>query len=122
MACFPQNIEHSMDVLGEMLCKSNYDQRHLELEKDTIWQELLATNEDYMETLMEGVYYNAFKSHMMGMPILGDIDNIYQINRDMVVDFHKTNYFGENIVIVGTGNVDHNKLVELSQKGFSGLP
>jgi hypothetical protein len=24
----------------------------------------------------------------MGQPILGDIDNIYQINRDMVVDFH----------------------------------
>jgi hypothetical protein len=25
---------------------------------------------------------------MMGQPILGDIDNIYQINRDMIVDFH----------------------------------
>lgn len=40
----------------------------------------------------------------------------------MVVDFHKTNYYGENIVIVGTGNVDHNKLVELAQKGFNSLP
>lgn len=41
-----------------------------------------------METLMESVYYNIYKNHMMGMPILGDIDNIYQINRDMVVDFY----------------------------------
>jgi predicted Zn-dependent peptidase len=44
---------------------------------------------------------------MMGQPILGDIDNIRQITRDMVVDFHATNYFGENMVIVGTGNVPH---------------
>jgi len=43
----------------------------------------------------------------MGMPILGDIDNIYEITRDMVVDFQKTNYYGENMVIVGSGNVNH---------------
>lgn len=52
---------------------------------------------------MESVYNNIYKNHMMGMPILGEIDNIYQINRDMVVDFHDTNYFGENIVVCGTG-------------------
>jgi predicted Zn-dependent peptidase len=43
---------------------------------------------------MEGVYLNTYKDHMMGQPILGDIDNIYKIERDMVVDFHKTNYYG----------------------------
>jgi processing peptidase subunit beta len=56
---------------------------------------------------MENVYYNIFREHMMGQPILGDIDNIRQINRDMVVNFRTANYFGENIVIVGTGAVDH---------------
>jgi predicted Zn-dependent peptidase len=44
---------------------------------------------------------------MMGQPILGDIDNIKQINRDMVVDFHRANYYGENMVIVGTGGISH---------------
>lgn len=41
-----------------------------------------------METLMEMVYFNIYKNHMIGQPILGDIDNIYKINREMVVDFH----------------------------------
>jgi predicted Zn-dependent peptidase len=71
-----------------MLCNSVYDNNNVEVEKDTIWQELEATNQDMMETLMENVYYNIFREHMMGQPILGDIDNIYQINRDMIVDFH----------------------------------
>jgi predicted Zn-dependent peptidase len=52
---------------------------------------------------------------MMGQPILGDIDNIRQIRRDQVVDFHETNYFGENMVIVGTGDVDHQMLVDLAE-------
>lgn len=54
---------------------------------------------------MENVYYNIFREHMMGQPILGDIDNIRSINREMVVNFHATNYFGENMVIVGTGAI-----------------
>jgi predicted Zn-dependent peptidase len=78
----------SVEILGDMLCNSNYDSYHHELEKDTIWQELEATNNDMMETLMENVYYNIFREHMMGQPILGDIDNIYSITRDMVIDFH----------------------------------
>ena len=51
---------------------------------------------------MENVYFNAFRDHMIGLPILGEMDT-----RDMVVDFQTTNYFGENIVIVGTGKIDH---------------
>lgn len=40
----------------------------------------------------------------------------------MVVDFHHTNYFGENMVIVGTGQVEHQQLVDLAEQHFSSLP
>lgn len=119
---FPQNIGHSMDLLGDMLCNSVYDNWHLEMEKDTIWQELEVVNQDPKETLMENVYYNIYREHMMGQPILGDIDNIRQINREMVVDFHATNYFGENMVIVGTGAVEHQQLVDLAEQHFGNMP
>jgi predicted Zn-dependent peptidase len=74
-----------------------------------------------METLMENVYYNIFREHMMGQPILGDIDNIYSINRDMIVDFHNANYYGDNMVVVATGNVNHDEVVELVDKHFHTL-
>ena len=119
---FKNNVAKSVDILGDMICNSNYDNYHLENEKDTIWQELEATNEDKMETLMENVYYNIYREHMMGQPILGDSDNIYHIKRDMVVDFHRTNYFGDNIVVVGTGGVSHQQLVDLVEKHFHSLP
>ena len=49
-----------------MLSNSVYDNYALEHEKDTIWQELEATNQDQKETLMENVYYNIYREHMMG--------------------------------------------------------
>jgi predicted Zn-dependent peptidase len=122
MQSFPEGVAKSVEVLGDMLCNSVYDHYHLEMEKDTIWQELESVNQDSKETLMENVYYNCFREHMMGQPILGDIDNIREINREMVVDFHATNYFGENIVIVGTGKVSHQMLVDLAEQHFSSLP
>ena len=59
---------------------------------------------------------------MMGQPILGDIDNIRQINRDMVVDFHRRNYYGENLVVVGTGAINHQQLVDLVEQHFCNMP
>ncbi|TNV80358.1 hypothetical protein FGO68_gene11189 [Halteria grandinella] len=118
---FKQNLGKSIDLLADMLLHSNYDKYHVELEKDTIWQELEATNNDMMETLMENVYYNIFREHMMGQPILGDIDNIYSINRDMIIDFHTANYYGDNMVVVATGNVNHDEVVEHVEKHFHTL-
>ena len=96
-----------------MICNSVFNNYDIEIEKDTIWQELEAVNQDPKETLMENVYFNIYREHMMGQPILGDIDNIRQINRDMVVDFHRRNYYGENLVVVGTGAINHQQLVDL---------
>jgi processing peptidase subunit beta len=39
----------------------------------------------------------------------------------MVVDFHTTNYFGENMVIVGTGKIEHQMLVDLAEQYFSSV-
>ena len=66
MLSFKDDISRSVEILGDMLANSVYDESHLENEKETIWQELLATNEDHMETLMENVYYNIYREHMMG--------------------------------------------------------
>ena len=121
-ASFPSLVPKSVEILGDMVCNSLLDNWHLEMEKDTIWQELESVNQDPKETLMENVYFNVYREHMMGQPILGDIDNIRQINREMVVDFHRRNYYGENMVIVGTGAVEHQQLVDLVEQHFVNMP
>jgi len=71
---------------------------------------------------MENVYFNIYRDHMMGQPILGDIDNIRQITREMIVDFHRRNYFGDNIVVVGSGAIEHQQLVDLVEQHFASMP
>lgn len=71
---------------------------------------------------MENVYFNVFRDHMMGQPILGDIDNIRHITREMITDFHQRTFFGENVVIVGAGAIEHQQLIDLVEQHFSSLP
>jgi len=44
MLSFKNNLPKTVEILGDMLTNSLYDNYHLESEKETIWQELLATN------------------------------------------------------------------------------
>ena len=121
MLAFKNDVPHAVDVLGDMLVNSKYHTYHVEAEKDTIWQELQATNDDNFETLMENVYFNVYRDHMMGLPILGEINNIHKITREMIVGFHKRMYYGENMTIIGTGNVEHQMVVDLAEKHFGKL-
>lgn len=82
------------------------------MERETITSELEETNKDFFETLMENVYFNIYREHMMGQPILGDLDNIKSINQDQILDYYERNYFGKNLVVVATGNVRHDEIVD----------
>ena len=119
---FEADTKMNMDVLGDMLCNSLYTQAAVNNEKSTISMELEETNKDHHETLMEAVYENIYRDHMMAKPILGEFENIQNVSSDMVVDFHRRNYFGENMIIVGTGNVKHNVLVDLAEEHFGKIP
>lgn len=52
----------------------------------------------------------------MGLPILGSIQNIQTISQDMIIDYHQTNYVGENILVIGSGPIQHENLVDFVNK------
>jgi len=59
---------------------------------------------------------------MMGQPVKGDRDQLHGQTIDNLRNFYTTNYFGENMVIVGTGNVNHEQLVAEVEKQFNSVP
>lgn len=58
----------------------------------------------------------------LGRTILGPKQNILSIQRDDLSNYIKTNYTADRMVLVGAGGVDHDELVKLAEKHFSGLP
>ena len=69
-----------------------------------------------METTIEISHQGIFKDHVMGLPILGSIQNMQTISKEMIEEYHNQNYVGENIILVAAGPINHNELIEATQK------
>jgi predicted Zn-dependent peptidase len=121
MQCFKNDLKKSVSILGDMLLNPLLNKAQVEDEKDTIQTELQESNKDMQETIMEAVHFNCYRDHYMGQPILGDIDNIQSVTQDMVKEYHAAHYVGKNLIIVGTGNVNHKEFVDMVANEFGRL-
>jgi len=59
---------------------------------------------------------------MMGQPTKGDPDQLQNLNADVLNEYRSANFFGDNIVIVGTGGIgDHDSFVDAVNQAFSSI-
>jgi predicted Zn-dependent peptidase len=55
---------------------------------------------------------------MLGQPIKGDADILPTLTVDDLRNYQAANYFGDNLVIVGTGNLSHDQFVDQVNNAF----
>lgn len=105
-----------------MLCNSALNSAELELVKDEVSNEHEDNHNRYVETTLENAHFNSFREHMIGQPIKGDRDLTHTLGVDHLRDFHAANYFGDNVVVVATGDVAHDQVVDAVEQHFASLP
>jgi len=108
---FRGDVGKAAKLLGDLVCNSTLNDNELELVKEEVNNEHEDNIHRYMETTIENVHFNVYREHMMGQPVKGDRDILHTLRADNLRDFHTTNFFGDNIVIVGTGNINHDEFV-----------
>jgi predicted Zn-dependent peptidase len=79
--------------------------------KEEVSQEHEENHHRYFETTIENAHFNVFREHMIGQPKKGDRDNVHNITVDHLRDYQSANYYGDNIVVVGAGNISHEDFV-----------
>ena len=119
---FKGDVSKAVKVLGDLITNSTLNANELELVKEEVGQEHEGSAERYFETTIENAHFNVYREHMMGQPIKGDRDNLQSLSADHLRDFHTTHYFGDNIVIVGAGNINHDEFVSQVSGAFNTLP
>jgi predicted Zn-dependent peptidase len=112
----------AVNLLGDMICNASLNSGELELVKDEVSMEHEDNHNRYVETTLENAHFNSFREHMMGQPIKGDRDLTSSLGVDHLRDFHTANYFGDNVVVVATGDVSHDQIVDAVEAAFSSLP
>jgi predicted Zn-dependent peptidase len=108
-------------LVADMVTNSNYDPRAIKRELGTIHSEVLNCRNDFWNTLAETSHFASFRNDVLGLPILGLVDNLEKIDRQKIVNYHRDNYHGDNIVVVTAGGLDHREIVEMCEKAFENI-
>lgn len=121
MTVFKNDLSRAVNMLGDAIVNPSLDSGELEILK----QELAADHEhshtDLQYTLLENAHFNSFRDHMLGQPIKGEADQLAGLTAEDLHNYKAANYNGENLVVVGSGNIDHTQFVDMVSNSFHGV-
>ncbi len=114
-------LPKAFDLLSDMIANPRFDQEDLEREQRVIIEEMKMvedTPDEYLSELFNSAY---FPDHPLGRPIEGTPATVSTFNHEKTLAFHKQEFAPKNLIIAAAGNVNHDELVELSEKVFGEL-
>lgn len=112
----------AVDLMGDILQHSIFDEEELERERMVILQEIAQANDTPDDIVFDYFQETAFPNTPLGRPILGLEETIQYFTREHFQQFMQSHYSGNRMVLAASGNIQHNELVALAEKAFTSLP
>lgn len=104
--------EMGLDVISDIVWNNTIPEEEFENEKTVVLEELKMYSDDSSSNVMDKLNVIMNKQYENRQLVGGTVESVSKITRDQMIDFIDKNYTYDNVVFVGTGNVDHDKIVE----------
>src|SRR6516164_3949462 len=108
----------AIDVLSDMVTGSLIEPKEVDAERGVILEEIAMNEDDPSDLVHEAFSALLFGDTPLGRPILGTVDSINSISADRIAEHYRARYTPANLVVAGAGNLDHDKVVELTAAAF----
>ncbi|MBR1944128.1 MAG: insulinase family protein [Alphaproteobacteria bacterium] len=111
-----EHLPLAIDVISDMLQNATFDLIEFDRERKVVIQEIKMVNDspdDYISDLFQST---CFGNERLGSPILGFEEGISSYTPDDIRNYMNSNYSIDKMVLVASGNVNHDTLVELASK------
>ena len=116
-----EDAKLAMDVLGDILTDSQFDPEELTREKNVIVQEIGAVEDTPDDHVFDLLTEAAWPDQAIGRPILGTRERVNAFDRAAIDGYLDRHYRAGSTLVVGSGAVDHDELVDLAEARLSGL-
>ena len=116
-----EHLPIALDVLSDMFLNSVLDPQEIALEKNVVLEEI-KRHEDTPEDLVHDAFVQAvWGSHPLGKPVLGTVKSVEGLSRDDLLEFMRTKYAPDSVVVAAAGDVSHEDLVARIGELFGGI-
>ncbi|RQW90225.1 MAG: insulinase family protein [Geobacter sp.] len=114
-------LPKAVNLLADIFLNSLFDPADIEKERKVVIQEIWMMKDSPDSYIHDLFCQNLWKSHPLGMSIIGSEETVGRISRDTLLDFSKKRFCAEEIIIAVAGNVVHEDLMALLENFFSNV-
>ena len=114
-----QFLPRMTDLLSDIFLFSTFPADEIERERKVILQEIKMRDDSPDEAIHDRFHQNFWNASPLGRSILGTAETIGGLGRETIMDYKRSRYRPDDIIISAAGNVNHDELVELIAEHFS---
>ncbi len=111
-------LELSMQVLSDLVFRPTLDPVELEREKDVVAQEIAEAFDTPDDHVFEMAQATAFFDQALGRPILGSVESLKPVTREMISAWRAALYSPERMVVSVSGGVDEDDFLKMAETWF----
>ncbi len=114
-----QHLPIAIDVLGDMLNNSLFLPEDIVKEKGVILEEINMYQDAPEDLVFELLNDLMFEGTSLELPILGSVESMSKLSREMIIDYFYNNYNPNNMVISLAGKFDSKEVMKQLNECFA---
>ncbi|MDZ7771206.1 MAG: pitrilysin family protein [Balneolaceae bacterium] len=119
--CLNSQMERALDVLSDMVLHPSFPEEEIAKEKKVVIEEMKMYRDSPDDYLFEEFSNAMFKGHPLGRPIIGFEETVSAFSRQDLYDYMAERYRPDNLIVAVSGNMEHERVVELVEGYFGDL-
>ena len=114
-----EHLDRALSVLSQLTQHPTFPAKELEKEKQVVIEEIKTIDDDPDDLIHDYFDKALYRRHPLALPVIGTVDNISALNRDVLMGHLEEHYAPERTVITAAGNLTHEQVVMLVDKYFT---
>lgn len=115
------DVPLAIDIIADILQHPAFEPEEVKRERAVIIQEIGQASDTPDDIVFDYLQQTAYPDQAIGRSILGTVDTVSSFTPDILGRYLRHHYCGPGMVLVGTGAIDHDRLVDLASAAFGGL-
>ncbi|MDR3609032.1 MAG: pitrilysin family protein [Ignavibacteriaceae bacterium] len=112
------NLPRTFDVISDMIQNPSFKSSEIKKEAGVVVDELNDIDDNPEELIFDKFEEVLFSGNSLSMPIIGSEKNIRGFSQKDLFNFIDEKYSFNNMLIAASGNVEHEKIIKLTEKFF----
>lgn len=113
-----REVDTALDILADAVQHSAFDADELARELEVVLEELRRGKDTPSRVASEMLFSTAFSKHTYGRPVIGYQETVEKFTRDQILAFYRRWYQPRNMVLVVSGDVSAQHVLELAGELF----